>query len=145
MATKLPDNELIGNKRSSGDDATAGEPRAEARTLDPQQPRHADAANRLPDPATSATNPQIKAGPEPLDHPQAAQADAALLSKSSDAEQAPTAPRPATNAASNERAEIARRIAAFRKLQNKLKQDRESYFDETMAQTRKLLSRQAKP
>ncbi|MFC0239573.1 hypothetical protein [Rhodopseudomonas telluris] len=44
-----------------------------------------------------------------------------------------------------ERAEILKRIAAFRNLQVKLRQDREKYYDETMARARSLLSQPLKP
>ncbi|MBB1094026.1 hypothetical protein [Rhodopseudomonas pseudopalustris] len=47
--------------------------------------------------------------------------------------------------APDERAEILKRIAAFRNLQVKLRQDREKYYDETLARTRKLLSQPMKP
>lgn len=44
-----------------------------------------------------------------------------------------------------ERAEILQRIAAFRNLQIKLRQDREKYYDEELARTRLLLSEPVKP
>ncbi|WP_157038784.1 hypothetical protein [Rhodopseudomonas palustris] len=45
----------------------------------------------------------------------------------------------------DERAEILKRIAAFRNLQIKLRQDREKYYDQTLARTRSLLSQPMKP
>jgi hypothetical protein len=53
-------------------------------------------------------------------------------------------PAPSSNAA-DERAEIAKRIAAFRNLQIKLRQDREEYYQRTMARTRAVLASEAKP
>jgi len=47
--------------------------------------------------------------------------------------------------AADERAEILKRIAAFRNLQVRLRQDREKYYDETLARTRSLLSQPMKP
>lgn len=65
---------------------------------------------------------------------------------------APVAPAPVDAAVSvasareaAERAEILKRIAAFRNLQIKLRQDREKYYDETMARARSLLSQPLKP
>jgi hypothetical protein len=47
--------------------------------------------------------------------------------------------------AADERAEILKRIAAFRNLQIKLRQDREKYYDQTLARTRSLLAQPMKP
>ncbi|WP_022721316.1 hypothetical protein [Rhodopseudomonas sp. B29] len=145
MTTKLPDNELIRSKRSSDVEAAQSVPGSEGREFAPAQPRHADAAKLRPDPSTSETIQQTEVEVEPQDQIRATGAAAPPSSKRSEADQRPTEPLPATNTAGSERAEIARRIAAFRNLQLKLKKDRESYFDETMAHTRELLSKRAKP
>jgi hypothetical protein len=61
---------------------------------------------------------------------------------------APTSSPPSQGrdrSAADERAEIAKRIAAFRNLQIKLKQDREDYYERTLARTRAVLASKAKP
>lgn len=52
---------------------------------------------------------------------------------------------PAADREAAERAEILKRIAAFRNLQIKLRQDREKYYDQTLARARSLLSQPLKP
>ncbi|WP_322515956.1 hypothetical protein SR870_23805 [Rhodopseudomonas palustris] len=58
---------------------------------------------------------------------------------------APAATPSIMTSAADERAVILKRIAAFRNLQTKLRQDREKYYDQTLARTRSLLSQPIKP
>jgi len=115
-SSKLPDNEFA-------DRAT---PRRDQRPAAAQAPATATAVTQSRAFATEPSLDQLPGG-------------------------APRAATPAAGAARRdssaaaERAEIAERIAAFRNLQIRLKQDREDYYERTLARTRAVLASKAKP
>ncbi|ABD06092.1 hypothetical protein RPB_1382 [Rhodopseudomonas palustris HaA2] len=122
------------------------------------------ARSATPDGRSAASAPQNRPGPSPrsVGTQSAASSPAADTKHGTPApanspatvpeSRSPTVKAAAPDATPNimtstadERAEILKRIAAFRNLQIKLRQDREKYYDQTLARTRSLLSQPMKP
>ncbi|MBI5129445.1 MAG: hypothetical protein HZA66_08380 [Rhodopseudomonas palustris] len=135
-SSKLPDSELFArpatpNARpttSASDKSTEDRPQVVPQNqLTDQAPRNVDASPR----GTASAAGSTPAVTNPRSASEIPPASAAT-------------PNGVASAA-DERAEILKRIAAFRNLQVRLRQDREKYYDETLARTRSLLSQPMKP
>jgi hypothetical protein len=131
-STKPPDNEF--GARSTAPDPAAIPPASQNRL------------EQHPASARQVSAPAYPAGPIERD-PEAASGNApAINSRSATAKLPSTVANPdRVTSAAEERAEILKRIAAFRNLQIKMRQDREKYYDDTLARTRVLLSKPIKP
>lgn len=117
-SSKLPNNELV-------TPPAASKPETKAPELLPDQAQLVELSNSHSPPSATGEN----------------HADAANDGQSA-AQRKPSA---ASARLAEEREEILNRIAAFRNLQTKLRQDREKYYDQTLARTRSLLSEPLKP
>jgi hypothetical protein len=134
-SSKPPNSELFARPATSNARPTtsASETSTEART---QVVPH----TQLTDPTSRNVDASLRGASAADSIPAVTNPRSALETASASA----ATPTVVTSAA-DERAEILKRIAAFRNLQVRLRQDREKYYDETLARTRSLLSQPIKP
>ena len=104
------------------------------------QPRVLKSQNRVEQPSIQLTDELLR-----IAGPVAAAPSAASPTAATRVKPAEHTPPEISSRAEAERLEVAERIAAFRNLQVRLRQEREKYYDTELARTRSLLAKSLNP